>query len=80
MDNYLALENLTGAKALADAAVQRWPNREQVWLSQLKVCYAMRDAGGIRNTLQQIHQRNVYLSPEGRSILQFWQNTQEEGV
>lgn len=80
VDNYLALENLTGAKALADAAVQRWPNREQVWLSQLKVCYAMRDAGGIRNTLQQIRQRNVYLSPEGRSILQFWQNTQEEGV
>lgn len=80
VENCLALENLTGAKALADAAVQRWPNREQVWLSQLKVCYTMGDADGMRHTLQQIRQRNVYLSPEGRRILQFWQNTQEEGV
>jgi len=80
VDNYLALENLTNAKALSDAAVQRWPNREQVWLSQLKVCYAMRDSEGIRNTLKEIRQRNVYLSPEGRNVLLFWQNTTEEGA
>lgn len=80
VDNFLALENLTGAKELSDAAVQRWPNREQVWLTRLKVCYAMHDAQGIRNTLEEIRQRNVYLSPEGRNTLQFWQNTREEGA
>lgn len=80
VDNFLALEDLTNAKALSDAAVQRWPNREQVWLTQLKVCYALRDAEGIRNTLAEIRQRNVYLSPEGRLTLQFWQNTQKEGA
>lgn len=80
VDNYLALEDLTDAKALSDAAVQRWPNREQVWLTRLKVCYAMRDAEGIRNTLAEIRQRNVYLSPEGRLTLQFWQNTQKQGA
>lgn len=80
VDNYLALENLTSAKALSDAAVQRWPNREQVWLTRLKVCFALEDAAGIRDTLEQIQQRNVYLSPEGRSRLQFWQNTTKEGA
>lgn len=78
VDNYLALENLTEAKALSDAAVQRWPNREQVWLTQMKVCYAMHDADGIRDTIEEIRRRNVYLTQEGRRILQFWQNNQEE--
>ena len=80
VDNFLALENLTRAAELADAALQRWPNREQVWLARLKVCYTMHDAEGIRNTLEEIRQRNVYLSPQGRATLQFWQNKQAEGA
>lgn len=80
VDNYLALENLTRATELSDDAVRRWPNRENVWLSRLKVCYAMHDGDGIRNTLDEIRQRNIYLSPEGKRTLQFWQNTGKEGV
>lgn len=79
-ENYLALENLTQAKAMSDDLIQRWPNREQVWLTCLKVCYAMHDAAGIRNTLQEIRQRNIYLSPEGKTTLQFWRNHPEEGA
>lgn len=79
-NNYLLLENLTQARAMADDLVQRWPNREQPWLTRLKVCYAANDGDGIRDTLREIRQRNIYLSPDGKATLQFWQSGQEEGA
>lgn len=79
VDNYLAIGNLTGAQIQSDAAVRRWSGREQVWLSRLKVCHAMADTDGMRTTLDEIRRRNIYLSPEGRSVLQFWQNIPPKG-
>ena len=78
-DNYLELKNLTEAKALADLLTERWPNRESVWLQKLKVSYVMQDTEGIRDTLCQIKERNVYLTPEGKSIIRFWQYNNTEG-
>ena len=80
VDNYLALDNHTQARILTDTALRRWPNREQVWLTQLKVCYTLHDAQGIRDTLAGIRSRNIYLSPEGKRILQFWQGPGKEGA
>lgn len=79
-NNYLELEDLTRAVAVTEELVRRWPSREQSWLTRLKVCFAMNDADGIRNTLCEIRKRNVYLSPEGKATLQFWQSSPKEGA
>ena len=72
VDNYLRLENYSEAKALADILISKWPNREETWFVRLKVFQQMRDGDGIKATIAQIKRRNVYLSPEGRATLAFW--------
>lgn len=72
VDNYLNLENYSEAKALSDILVHKWPNREETWFAQLKVCQEMRDGPGIKNILEEIRRRNVYLTPQGRVALSFW--------
>ena len=78
VDNFLTLGNLTEARILAEELVCRWPNREQPWLKKLKVCYEARDSQGLSETLAQIEERNIYLSPEGRNTLLFWRMGKEE--
>lgn len=80
VDNYLALNNFTEARILSDELIRSWPNKEQSWLTRIKVCSVMRDGDELQKTLRAIHYRGVYLSPEGKRIVQFWQNTQREGV
>jgi serine/threonine protein phosphatase 1 len=80
VDNYLALNNFAEARILSDELIRSWPNKEQSWLTRIKVCSVMRDGDELQKTLRAIHYRGVYLSPEGKRIVQFWQNTQREGV
>lgn len=72
VDNYLNLENYSEAKALADILVRKWPNREDTWFAQLKVCQEMHDGPGIKKIVAEIRRRNVYLTPQGRVALSFW--------
>lgn len=78
VDNYLGLSNYREAKFLADRMQNRWPDREESWLSTLKVCQQMNDAEGIRRVLRKVKQGNVYLSPAGREAIAFW-DTEERG-
>lgn len=80
VDNYLALKKFQEACILSDELIQNWPNSEQPWLTRIKVCSIMRDGDGLQKALRVIHHRGVYLSPEGKRIVRFWQNTQKEGV
>ena len=72
VDNYLYLENYSEAKALADRLVGKWPGREETWFAQIKVLQQMRDGAGIRAAAREVKRRGVYLSPEGRASLAFW--------
>ena len=78
VDNYLGLSNYREAKFLADRMQNRWPDREESWLSTLKVCQQMNDAEGIRRVLRKVKRGNVYLSPAGREASAFW-DTEERG-
>ena len=78
VDNYLGLSNYREAKFLADRMQNRWPDREESWLSTLKVCQQMNDAEGIRRVLRKVKRGNVYLSPAGREAIAFW-DTEERG-
>ena len=78
VDNYLGLSNYREAKFLADRMQNRWPDREESWLSTLKVCQQMNDAEGIRRVLRKVKRGNIYLSPAGREAIAFW-DTGERG-
>lgn len=72
MDNYLELGNYTQARFLADRLVEKWPNHERSWFAKLKICQSMNDGPGIRAVVEEIKKRHVYLTPEGRTLLSFW--------
>lgn len=77
VDTYLVLENFGSAQNVAAELVHRWPNRQDAWLAQLKVCERMNDGEGIRDVIHQIEARNVYLTPEGKSIVMFWSESKK---
>ena len=72
VDNALALSHFTEAKALSDELIARWPQREEAWFTRLKLCRQMNDGPGIKDTVAQIKDRGVYLTPQGRATLAFW--------
>ena len=79
-DNCMALGDLNEAQHYSERAVTRWPGREAVWLSRLKLCEQMGDGEGIREVLRQIRSRNVYLSRHGKSVVAFWSGEGEESA
>lgn len=80
VDNYLAMENITEALALANGMIIKWPNREEAWLAKLKVCQSSNDGKEISKVIKEIKNRNIYLSPRGKSILEFWDGKNQGGI
>ena len=76
IDNFLSMENMTEAAWMAEAMIARWPSRQEPWLAKLKVCQHSYDREGIQSVLREVKKRNIYLTPEARSVLRFWE---EEG-
>lgn len=72
VDNYLELGNYTQARFLADRLINTWPGSERAWFAKLKTCQAMNDGEGLRATVEDMKKRRVYLTPEGRIRLSFW--------
>lgn len=71
-DTNLELDNLGEASYLADQMIRKWPENEKAWFTKLKVCQKSNDGPAIKNVIAEIKKRNLYLSPEGRDILRFW--------
>lgn len=80
INNSLALKNYDEAARLANTAVTKWPNRESVWLAKLNVCEQMNNGDGIKEVIFQIKRRNVYLSNHGKSVLAFWDKSDQAEV
>lgn len=57
--------------------INKWPSSEKGYLLKMKYYVAIRDRKGIDNTLQQIIDRKVYLSPAGREVMDFWREDAE---
>lgn len=78
--NYIASQDYTQAMQLLEYMLAKWPKQERIWLAKLQLCAEMRDRNGIDYVLSEIRRRNVYLSPEGRSIIGFWEVKKEAGI
>ena len=80
IDNYMKLEKYTEALSLTDTAVHKWPNSESTWLAKLRICEQLNDGNGIKEVIAQIKRRNVYLTHQGRSVIDFWDKEEEREV
>lgn len=52
--------------------LEQWPGDERGYLFLIQYYALTRDRSGISRTLKLLEQREVYLSPKGRSVVQFW--------
>ena len=80
VQNYISSRNYTRAMELLERMLEKWPRQESVWLAKLQLHAEMRDSAGIKAVLAEIRSRNIYLSPEGRSIVGFWEEKKEAGI
>ena len=60
-----------------DGAMERWPDQGDVWLMRLRLDAARNDGDALRQTVQQIESKHIYLGGQGRRTLRFWTRTKE---
>ena len=70
----LELGDYAAANELADKMIARWPNREHVWIAKLETCYKSGDMEGFRSAIARMRADNVYLTPENRKLVEFWES------
>lgn len=60
-----------------DGAMERWPDQGDVWLMRLRLDAARNDGDALRQTVQQIESKHIYLGGQGRRTLRFWTGAKE---
>lgn len=78
VDNHLIVGDYGSAGRLTNLLITKWPEDEKSWLARLKLCQQINDGATLKATIAEIKRRNVYLSPEGKSILSFWDQDKGE--
>ncbi|MDO4276421.1 MAG: hypothetical protein Q4D16_22365 [Eubacteriales bacterium] len=54
------------------AVISKWPEEEKGYLFMIQYYSAVKDRAGIERVLSLLKSNKIHLSPEGRSVVQFW--------
>ena len=68
----LDLAEYDTARQTIDALSERWPQREEPWLLQLRIAAILHNGTAIQDILHKIKEQNVYLTSKGQEIVNFW--------
>ena len=68
----LDLAEYDTARQTIDALSERWPQREEPWLLQLRMAAILHNGTAIQDILHKIKEQNVYLTSKGQEIVNFW--------
>lgn len=79
VENYLEIGNYGSARFVVDQLCAKWPADENAWFAKLKLCREINDGHTLRETVREIRRRNIYLSPEGKTRLSFWDREEPAG-
>ena len=71
-DNLIELDEIGQAEEVLAAAEQKWPQHEQVVKLRIKLCHKSHNGQKLRSIIEHVKQSGVYLSPQIKSIIQFW--------
>lgn len=69
----MELKNYDEAYRAAFRMTELWPDRETGYMMLIEYYAHMKDRKGIDKVLEDIRTREVFLSPKGRSVVNFWQ-------
>lgn len=73
IENDFKLGNDKDALEKIERLLTLWPGQEEGYLLKIRYAVAHKDRQEIRRVLMQIEEKEIYLSPEGRKIIAFWQ-------
>ena len=71
-DADLRIGELSDAYVSIQTMMQRWPRDEKGYLLLIRYHAMQRNRKGIDQAMALIRQRQVYLSPDGRNVVDFW--------
>ncbi len=72
VDNCLSLGSFTRAEEYANQMIEKWPSEEDAWFAKLKIYRSMNNGDGIKRIISEMMRRKIYLTPEGRATIRFW--------
>jgi len=75
---HMELKEYGEAERMLCHVVTAWPEREKGYLKLMECYAAQRNRDGIEDVLLTIREKDVYLSPEGRTMVRFWSNSAAE--
>lgn len=74
----LKTENYTGMYQDITYIIKHWPANEAGYLLMMQYFSLVKNREGMRRVMELIERKQIYLTPDGRRQIKFWQN--EEGV
>lgn len=74
----LKTENYTGMYQDITYIIRHWPANEAGYLLMMQYFSLVKNREGMRRVMELIERKQIYLTPDGRRQIKFWQN--EEGV
>lgn len=77
VENEMDLEHYTVADELLDELIRQWENNEDMWILKLNLLSKMNRDEDIRLILKRIKEKNIYFSPSGNSVINFWSRVWE---
>jgi len=76
-DNYMELKNYTSANIVVSSLLSGWPSDERGWFARIKLCHQLNDSVNLQKTLKQVRDKGIYLTPEGKNIMKYWDHAVE---
>lgn len=72
VENELALENYEESARLLELMEPKWGDVEGYWLLKVRHFAQQMEGNKVKEILEEIRRRNLYLTAEGKSIVEFW--------
>lgn len=73
----LDLAEYEDARRTLAALAERWPQREEPWLLQIRMAALLHDGTAVQEILHKIRVQDVYLSSKGQEIVNFWNGKED---
>lgn len=76
-DNYIEIADFQNALKISDRLINLHPEDERVWIQRIKFMQITNNGIGLQDTIKTIRRRNIYLSAEGREVVDFWEEPEK---
>lgn len=72
VENELELENYEESARLLELMEPKWSEMEGYWLLKIRHFAQQMEGNKVKEIMEEIRRRNLYLTAEGKSIVEFW--------